>query len=544
MVALIFLWTLLLALPGVAQHRSIPTSVINAAFGITTPRPAYFLEAMAADSSSVYVWAIGDYTNTRNNYDSLGFYSALWQLHFASDQWIALDRLSGFPGAARWIQSSLDVSSTAPLLFPSKSPTTPHSWWGWLNHDTSKVSEQSLPSHLLRYTPQAPTYGQPIWSFVGLPPLPEWRRESYHALGGVLLPHRNDTTFVALSTSMRLWVPYYQAWNYPPRLDIYSGRPDDDSLLLRSSVLLDKNYLDTVGAIPVPSNLVLAPDNAIYTLLVVPYPVSRFDPKPIPFLRIDPTTGEQEIIRPISGLTHVNGLDHTYIWSHDSSLYVVCPFPTRIAPGTDTSSFVSIFRFNVFTRHAERLYGQMGFNIGQAAYTPYRNGIAALGVGMIGDSSYPMIYFLQHAADGTLQLTRVPLKEYFPTSGSGLRQDVPGAIAFNGRYLIVTTSGGLYIIDSTTSSVRPSQPTDRQTFAYPQPARRGQIVRCSLPSTVNSATITARLFDAMGKEYQLPFTIESDAIAFPTDRLTAGTYWLVVHSGSTNTRWFQSIVIE
>jgi len=48
----------------------------------------------------------------------------------------------------------------------------------------------------------------------------------------------------------------------------------------------------------------------------------------------------------------------------------------------------------------------------------------------------------------------------------------------------------------------------------------------------------------MGKEYQLPFTIESDAIAFPTDQLTAGTYWLVVHTGSTNTRWFQSIVIE
>ncbi len=79
---------------------------------------------------------------------------------------------------------------------------------------------------------------------------------------------------------------------------------------------------------------------------------------------------------------------------------------------------MGIFRFNVFTRHAERLYGKMGFITGQAAYTPYRNGIAALGSEMIGDSTYPMIFFLQHAADGTLQLTRVPLKEYFPTSGS------------------------------------------------------------------------------------------------------------------------------
>ncbi len=542
MIALIVLATLLITLPGVAQHRSIPTAVINAAFGITTPRPAYYLEASAADSSGIYFWAIGDYTNTRNNYDSLGFYSALWQLRFSDSQWIALDRLSGFPEAARWIQSSLDVNQTAPLFFAPKDPMTPHSWWGWLNHDTTKVSEQSLSSHLLRHTPQAPSSGQPVWSFVAMPPLPEWRRERYSALSSITLPHRNDTTFVALSTSMRLWVPYYQTWNYPPRLDIYSGAPEDDSLLLRSSVLLDNQYLDSVG-LPIPCNLVLAPDSAIYSLVSVPAPVNRFAPQPIPFLRIDPTTGAQEIVRPISGLTHTNGLQTAYIWSHDSCLYVVCPFPTRIAPGTDTSSFVGIFRYNVFTRHAERLYGKMGFLTSQVGFTPYRNGIAAIGIGMIGDSSYPMIYFLQHAADGSLQITRVPLKEYFPTSGS-IYRDAPLSIAFNGRHLIVTTRGGLYIIDSTASSVRPSHPITGHTIAYPQPARRGQIVRCTVPATVGSASITARLFDAKGKEYLLPFAVEADAIAFPTDQLAAGTYWLVSSIAGTGTRWFQPIVIE
>ncbi len=542
MIAIILLVTLLIALPGVAQHRSIPTAVINAAFGITTPRPAYYLEASAADSSGIYFWAIGDYTNTRNNYDSLGFYSALWHLRFSDSQWIALDRLSGFPEAARWIKSSLDVRQTAPLFFSPKTATTPHFWWGWLEHDTNKVSEQSLPSHLLRYTPQAPTYGQPVWSLVGLPPPPQWRRENYAVLSSITLPHRDDTTFVALSTSMLLWSPYYQAWNYPPRLDIYSGAPEDDSLLLRSSVLLDKQYFDSVG-LPIPCNLVLAPDSAIYSLVSVPTPVNRFAPKPIPFLRIDPTTGAQEIVRPISGLTHTNGLQKAYIWSHDSCLYIVCPHPTRIAGGTDTSSFVGIFRYNVFTRHAERLYGKMGFLTSQAGFTPYRNGIAAIGADMIGDSSYPMIYFLQHATDGSLQLSRVPLKEYFPASGS-IYRDNPLSIAFNGRHLIATTRDGLYIIDATTSAVRPSQSTDHYPIAYPQPARRGQIVRCTLPATVGYASITARLFDAKGKEYLLPFAVEADAIAFPTDQLAAGTYWLVASIAGTSTRWFQPIVIE
>lgn len=58
-----------------AQNRFIPVRVINEALGITTPRPAYYLRASLTDATDAYFWAIGDYTNTRNNYDSLGFYS-------------------------------------------------------------------------------------------------------------------------------------------------------------------------------------------------------------------------------------------------------------------------------------------------------------------------------------------------------------------------------------------------------------------------------------------------------------------------------------
>ncbi len=158
-----------------AQPRFIPTAVINAAFGITTLRPAYYLQGSAADSTGIYLWAIGDYTNTRNNYDSLGFHSALWHLRFSDSQWIALDRLPAFPEAGRWV---LEVNNVQPLIFSQLNQSAPRWWWGWMQHDTTKVSPTTLPSQLLAYTPSDPS----PWRLIGLPSLPGWQHDRFEAL--------------------------------------------------------------------------------------------------------------------------------------------------------------------------------------------------------------------------------------------------------------------------------------------------------------------------------------------------------------------------
>jgi hypothetical protein len=526
-----------------AQNRFIPLSVINATMGVTTERPAYFLDAAAADSTDAYFWAIGDFTNTRNNYDSLGFYSALWRLRFDDSQWLALDRVGEFPAAARWVDN---VRHSMALFLPFSEEhalSTPLWWWGWNSHDTTKVPPSATPSSLLGYVPQALPLGRSIWRLVGLPPSsPGWRHDEFFSLSSGTMPAYSDTAVVLASSMLRQYDPSSGMTLSNPRVHVYVGNPWSDTLRLRAAIGIENNPF-TYPAQPIVFNAVFGPDGALYAIAPLPLQIGSSQPSPIQFLKVDPSTGAYQVVSPTSGLTHLQALSDAFVWSHDSCLYVLCP-RVRFAASqpSDTTTMVSAFRYNIFTGHCERLLGfSYGFPQGFSFYTPYDNGIACLSAMMIGDSSYPVIHFLQPSTSGQLNVRTLALKEIFPASSFSILRDFPRSITRSGKKLLVSTMRGLYIFDPMTTSVPRSEQATKLT-AYPQPAPRGQIVRVQLPEAIESVALPVRIFDASGRECALSIAIENDMLSIPTDELASGTYWIVIEG--TTTHWLATIVVE
>lgn len=546
-----------------AQNRFIPVRVINEALGITTPRPAYYLRASLTDATDAYFWAIGDYTNTRNNYDSLGFYSGVWRLRLADNQWLAIDRLSGFPYAARWVE---EVQYCNPVYFPDRADrdaAAPLFLWGWTIRDTTKISPRQWKGSLLTYNPYNRGAGAPsVWRSLDLPVPPNRYHDWYHALGTTRLPTPTTPSVAVFSSSFmrypdeRSFTGYYAAvW-----LDIYTGSVIDDSLHRRWSVTVDTSSRPYF--FPLLFNPAIGSDSALYSIALVPAAASNQFPPPVRpfyFYRYNPTTGTGEHFTPRSGITKLTHLPSAYVWSRDSSIYVLCaPQPSFTddpsyfrGPGerSDTMGKVAVLRYDINTGHCERVLAIGSQEKGDAVWlgwglsytTPYKNGIATIGSEQVGDSIYPTIYILQHTANKQMILQqRIILKDIFPDNVYSL--EFPYSLSAWGERLVATTYAGVYIIEPARNSVRWSDNQD--ATVYPLPARAGQTVFCTLPPTEETVTIaSAQLYDGTGKNMPVSVHWSDRTVSIPTATLARGTYWLVIVTDQ-GTRWLRPVMIE
>ncbi|GIV55439.1 MAG: hypothetical protein KatS3mg040_0207 [Candidatus Kapaibacterium sp.] len=519
-----------------AQNLFIPTKVINEAFGITTPKPAYYVHTGLTDESSFYFSAIGDYTNTRLNYDSLGFYSAVWQFRLSDNQWFAIDRLNGFPSTARWTEGA----NFTPLYFSDRDATVPLFLW-------------ALGNHVLTYNPDN---RRSTWRTLELPAdPPERRHDGFFSLGTIRLPLTSSNAVLFSSSFMLLEDPRSPSGkSMDPWVDIYTGSVTEDSLHLLSSIPRTLSW-----PLPITFNPAIGPDSAWYSLSYIPISIGSppYPLKPIKLLRYDPATNSVQLLSPRSGLSQVESLQGAYVWSHDSCIYAFCMpqvLISEIPKGGDTSVTMAVLRYNVYTGHCERVLAigsrEDGFSASFGAgmtgtyryVTPYKNGIAVLGSERSAGDAHTTVYILQHTDAGQLTLDRIMLKDLFPSIQSTGRE-FPMSISAWGDRFIVATTGGLYILESPKSSVSPPS-LSPDAMVYPLPARKGQTVYCTLPSSEIPATIArVDIYQSSGKRIPLQLDWNSTTVIIPTTSLASGTYWLVVVT-DRGTRLIHPLVIE
>lgn len=339
-----------------------------------------------------------------------------------------------------------------------------------------------------------------------------------------------------------------------PWVDIYVGSVTEDTLQLLWSSPATPQW-----RVPVMFNSALGPDSAWYSLVHIPFSLSRppYPLKPITLIRYDPTTESTQLISRRSGLSKVESLQGAYVWSHDSCIYAFCMPQILINENPfagDTSIRMAILRYNVYTGHCERVMAigsrvdGSGASFGRvltATYrdvTPFKNGIAVLGSEPSAGGQLTTIYLLQYTADGQLSLERIMLKDIFPSIQSALRE-APQSICSWGDRLAVATKGGLYILEPTKSSVsHPSLST--QATVYPIPARSGQTVYCTVPSSeMPAAIVRVEIYQSNGKRIPIQPVWLGTTVLIPTASLASGTYWLLVVT-DRGTRLIRPLVIE